>query len=209
MSTSSSKNPSTSSLISLNEQAVSPILASSSNTSWDLHADDFTKELSCSLCLELFKEPVILPCGHNFCKSCLEAIWNKKGVFCPECHVNVPERKFIINQALEKMAEKIKTFHVGGQQQKCMEHGEPLTLYWKPQGKLACFTCREAQMPKDQCSQFLLIPDAVQMYTVNETLRPWSPSTVPRASQREASEGCFSRSPLNILRYFSSSATLQ
>ncbi|ETE58425.1 Tripartite motif-containing protein 69, partial [Ophiophagus hannah] len=165
MSTSTSKNPSTSSLISLNEQAVSPILASSSNTSWDLNADDFTKELSCSLCLELFKEPVILPCGHNFCKPCLEAIWNKKGVFCPECHINVPDRKFIINQALEKMAEKIKTCHVGGQQQKCMEHGEPLTLYWKPRGTLACFTCREAQMPKDQCTQFLLIPDAVQIYT--------------------------------------------
>ncbi|KAG8144979.1 hypothetical protein E2320_013367 [Naja naja] len=165
MSTSTSKNPSTSSLISLNERAVSPILASSSNTSWDLNADDFTKELSCSLCLELFKEPVILPCGHNFCKPCLEAIWNKKGVFCPECHINVPDRKFIINQALEKMAEKIKACHVGGQQQKCMEHGEPLTLYWKPQGTLACFTCREAQMPKDQCTQFLLIPDAVQIYT--------------------------------------------
>ncbi|XP_013911019.1 PREDICTED: E3 ubiquitin-protein ligase TRIM69 [Thamnophis sirtalis] len=165
MSTSSSKIPSTSSLISLNERTVSPILASSSNTSWDLNADDFTKELSCSLCLELFQEPVILPCGHNFCKPCLEAIWNKKGVFCPECHISVPDRKFIINQALKKMAEKIKTFHVGGQQQKCMEHGEPLTLYWKPQGKLACFTCREAQVPKDQCTQFLLIPDAVQIYT--------------------------------------------
>ncbi|XP_058012049.1 E3 ubiquitin-protein ligase TRIM69 [Ahaetulla prasina] len=165
MSTSTSKNPSTSSLISLNDRAVSPILASSSNTSWDLSADDFTKELSCPLCLELFKEPVILPCGHNFCKPCLEAIWNRKGVFCPECNANVPDHKLIINQALEKMAEKVKAFHVGGQQQKCMEHGEPLTLYWKPQGKLACFTCREAQMPKDQCTQFLLIPDAVQIYT--------------------------------------------
>ncbi|KAM6426725.1 E3 ubiquitin-protein ligase TRIM69 [Liasis olivaceus] len=165
MSTSTSKNPSTSSFTSLNEREASPVLASSSNTSWELRADDFTKELSCALCLELFKEPVILPCGHNFCKLCLETIWDRKGIFCPECHINIPDRTFIVNRALEKMAEKIKTFHVGCQQQKCLEHSEPLTLYWKPQEKLACFTCREAHIPKDQCTQFLLIPDAVQIYT--------------------------------------------
>ncbi|XP_044306479.1 E3 ubiquitin-protein ligase TRIM69 isoform X1 [Varanus komodoensis] len=165
MSTSTSKNPSMSSATSVNDRTTSPVVASSSTTSWDLHADDFTKDLSCSLCLELFREPVILCCGHNFCKHCLEATWAKKGVFCPECHGNVPDRQYIPNTALEKMADRVKAFHVGCQQQKCIEHSEPLTLYWKPQEKLACFTCRESQMPKDQCTQFLLIPDAVQIYT--------------------------------------------
>ncbi|KAH0619933.1 hypothetical protein JD844_014372 [Phrynosoma platyrhinos] len=165
MSTSTSKNPSICSLASVNEKEGTAVFHSCSDTSWELHADDFTKELSCVLCLELFKEPVILPCGHNFCKQCIESTWEKKGVFCPECHANVPEQKYISNTALEKMADKIKTFHVGCLQQKCIEHSEPLTLYWKPQEKLACFTCREAQMIHDQSTQFLLIPDAVQIYT--------------------------------------------
>uniref|UniRef100_A0A6J0USS7 E3 ubiquitin-protein ligase TRIM69 n=1 Tax=Pogona vitticeps TaxID=103695 RepID=A0A6J0USS7_9SAUR len=165
MSTSTSKNPSTSSLISVNEGDNSPVIPSSSDASWELHADDFTKELSCSLCLELFTEPVIVPCGHNFCKRCLEALWEKKGIFCPECHASVPDQKYIGNKTLEKMADKIKTLHVGCRQQKCIEHSEPLTLYWKPEGKLACFTCRETQTPRDQSTQFLLIPDAVQIYT--------------------------------------------
>ncbi|XP_061451085.1 E3 ubiquitin-protein ligase TRIM69 [Rhineura floridana] len=165
MSTSTSKNPSTTSFTSVNEREASTVIASSSNTSWELHADDFTKELSCVICLELFREPVILSCGHNFCKPCLETVWEEKGVFCPQCHSNVPDQKYIANKALEKMANKIKTFHVGCQQQKCLEHSEPLTLYWKPQEKLACFSCRESQIPKDQSTQFLLIPDAVQIYT--------------------------------------------
>ncbi|XP_066492228.1 E3 ubiquitin-protein ligase TRIM69 [Tiliqua scincoides] len=165
MSSSTSRNPSTSSLTSINEKELTSVNATASETSCELRPEDFTRELSCILCLELFKEPVILPCGHNFCKHCLENIWLRKGVFCPECQVKLPERKYIANKPLEKMAERIKAFHVGSNQQKCLEHSEPLTLYWKPHGKLACFSCREAQKPKDQSTQFILVPDAVQIYT--------------------------------------------
>ncbi|KGL73883.1 E3 ubiquitin/ISG15 ligase TRIM25, partial [Tinamus guttatus] len=31
--------------------------------------------LSCTICLKWFTEPLILPCGHNFCKSCLTNAW--------------------------------------------------------------------------------------------------------------------------------------
>ncbi|XP_076456814.1 uncharacterized protein LOC143291086 isoform X2 [Babylonia areolata] len=30
-----------------------------------------TEELTCSICLELFEEPVLLPCAHTFCRQCL------------------------------------------------------------------------------------------------------------------------------------------
>ncbi|XP_069765091.1 tripartite motif-containing protein 54-like isoform X2 [Narcine bancroftii] len=43
------------------------------------------KELSCPVCLELFTPPVLeLPCGHNYCKQCIEAT-----LFSQNCtHVN-------------------------------------------------------------------------------------------------------------------------
>ncbi|XP_030915774.1 E3 ubiquitin-protein ligase TRIM47 [Geospiza fortis] len=49
------------------------------------------EKLVCSICLELFRVPVTLPCGHNFCKRCISDHWDKKrqepepSITCPEC----------------------------------------------------------------------------------------------------------------------------
>ncbi|KAM6174761.1 E3 ubiquitin/ISG15 ligase TRIM25 [Erethizon dorsatum] len=45
------------------------------------------EELSCCICLELFKEPVTTPCGHNFCMTCLDETWAVQGApyQCPQC----------------------------------------------------------------------------------------------------------------------------
>ncbi|XP_028681541.1 E3 ubiquitin-protein ligase rnf168 [Erpetoichthys calabaricus] len=50
---------------------------------------EMPQELSCPVCLEIFLEPVTLPCSHNFCKSCfLEAI-DKTNLCCPLCRKRV------------------------------------------------------------------------------------------------------------------------
>ncbi|XP_077997173.1 tripartite motif-containing protein 2-like [Glandiceps talaboti] len=42
--------------------------------------------LCCTICLEQFKDPKILPCLHTFCESCLETLYKKKGSLeCPSC----------------------------------------------------------------------------------------------------------------------------
>uniref|UniRef100_A0A8C5SXH4 RING-type domain-containing protein n=1 Tax=Laticauda laticaudata TaxID=8630 RepID=A0A8C5SXH4_LATLA len=35
----------------------------------------FAEDLSCSICLELFSDPVILECGHNYCQVCITRFW--------------------------------------------------------------------------------------------------------------------------------------
>uniref|UniRef100_A0A8C6TV85 RING-type domain-containing protein n=1 Tax=Neogobius melanostomus TaxID=47308 RepID=A0A8C6TV85_9GOBI len=32
-------------------------------------------ELSCPVCCEIFKDPVVLKCSHSFCSSCLLEFW--------------------------------------------------------------------------------------------------------------------------------------
>uniref|UniRef100_A0A3B4VLD4 E3 ubiquitin-protein ligase TRIM21-like n=1 Tax=Seriola dumerili TaxID=41447 RepID=A0A3B4VLD4_SERDU len=40
----------------------------------------------CSICLDVFTDPVTTPCGHNFCKNCITTHWNiNDRCQCPKC----------------------------------------------------------------------------------------------------------------------------
>ncbi|XP_030015940.1 E3 ubiquitin-protein ligase TRIM21-like [Sphaeramia orbicularis] len=40
----------------------------------------------CSICLDVFTDPVSTPCGHNFCKSCISDHWRVNVPYqCPMC----------------------------------------------------------------------------------------------------------------------------
>ncbi|XP_037621693.1 E3 ubiquitin-protein ligase TRIM39-like [Sebastes umbrosus] len=40
----------------------------------------------CSICLDVFTDPVTIPCGHNFCKNCINEHWNTSDRYlCPMC----------------------------------------------------------------------------------------------------------------------------
>lgn len=46
------------------------------------------EELTCPVCLDLYRDPHLLPCGHNFCKTCLDRLRRQADrgrVRCPEC----------------------------------------------------------------------------------------------------------------------------
>uniref|UniRef100_G3NLT6 Tripartite motif containing 107 n=1 Tax=Gasterosteus aculeatus aculeatus TaxID=481459 RepID=G3NLT6_GASAC len=45
-------------------------------------------ELSCPICLQLFSDPVVLPCGHNYCLACIRMTADSTDDApprCPEC----------------------------------------------------------------------------------------------------------------------------
>ncbi|XP_071017672.1 E3 ubiquitin-protein ligase TRIM21-like isoform X2 [Oncorhynchus clarkii lewisi] len=46
-------------------------------------------DLSCPICLQLFSDPVSLPCGHVYCSACLEKYMDTDTAHhcCPECQV--------------------------------------------------------------------------------------------------------------------------
>ncbi|CAH2301725.1 E3 ubiquitin ISG15 ligase TRIM25-like [Pelobates cultripes] len=49
---------------------------------------DLRDELTCSVCLNIYTEPVTLPCGHSFCRVCIENVLDTRevrGYSCPEC----------------------------------------------------------------------------------------------------------------------------
>ncbi|XP_053577555.1 E3 ubiquitin/ISG15 ligase TRIM25-like [Bombina bombina] len=50
---------------------------------------DLREELTCSICLSIYTDPVTLSCGHNFCLPCIESVLGTEegsGVYtCPQC----------------------------------------------------------------------------------------------------------------------------
>ncbi|XP_026087280.1 zinc-binding protein A33-like [Carassius auratus] len=69
-----------------------------------------TKELQCSICLDVFTDPVTAPCGHNYCKTCLNKYWDKSQTCnCPYCKETFNQRPDLkINITLRELIEHYK-----------------------------------------------------------------------------------------------------
>ncbi|XP_030668221.1 LON peptidase N-terminal domain and RING finger protein 1 isoform X1 [Nomascus leucogenys] len=66
-------------------------------------------DFECSLCMRLFFEPVTTPCGHSFCKNCLERCLDH-APYCPLCKESLKEyladRRYCVTQLLEELIVK-------------------------------------------------------------------------------------------------------
>ncbi|KAK9958086.1 hypothetical protein ABG768_012265 [Culter alburnus] len=69
-----------------------------------------TEELQCSICLNVFTDPVSTPCGHNFCKTCLNKYWNNSQTCnCPYCKETFKIRPDLkINTTLREVVDHYK-----------------------------------------------------------------------------------------------------
>ncbi|XP_041642056.1 E3 ubiquitin-protein ligase TRIM39 [Cheilinus undulatus] len=79
------------------------------------------EQFTCSICLDVFNNPVSTPCGHSFCQACISAYWDggrrggrgggegTKVYLCPLCKESFRKRPELhINRTLKEITEQFK-----------------------------------------------------------------------------------------------------
>ena len=109
------------------------------------------KEITCPLCLDIFKEPKKLPCDHVYCKECLEGLLHSgtSGIIsCPECrfHTQPPHNKvsnyptaFRVNRLIEVLLQVNEPPHSSTENVStmCIKHTTEKLVYF-------CETCKKS-----------------------------------------------------------------
>lgn len=122
------------------------------------------QELSCPVCCEIFKDPVVLKCSHSFCRDCLQQFWNKKKARreCPICRRKCSLTEPTVSLTLKNVADTFlrererKTGPAGtgavgtGEEtdiveEECVTHGEVLKLFCLDDFEVLCWVCHTSK----------------------------------------------------------------
>ncbi|XP_039221883.1 zinc finger protein RFP-like isoform X2 [Crotalus tigris] len=144
-------------------EVKSPMAASGEETA----LEQLGQEATCPLCLDLFQQPMVLPCGHNFCRDCLARLGAEAS--CPQCRARVEPGSACPSQALANIVGLVKGLRLlrGAQEgssgpQLCQEHQQPLQTFCSSENRLLCASC----LGGHQGHPLLSLPEAAQEYKV-------------------------------------------
>uniref|UniRef100_A0A8C4TKT4 Tripartite motif-containing protein 16-like n=1 Tax=Erpetoichthys calabaricus TaxID=27687 RepID=A0A8C4TKT4_ERPCA len=104
----------------------------------------------CTVCLDVLKKPVTIPCGHSYCMNCINGYWDQLAIagrcICPQCRMEfVPRPKLYRNTTLHGLLENIRTAasNITQSQSYAGPHDVPCDVCTerKQKAKKTCMTC--------------------------------------------------------------------
>ncbi|KAI4529780.1 hypothetical protein MG293_019636 [Ovis ammon polii] len=126
----------------------------------------FQSELTCSICMNCFLDPVTIDCGHSFCRPCLSLCWEEGQTprSCPECRGLSEKPDFKTNIALKRLASLARQARAdhdhSSEEQICVTHQEAKGLFCEADQTLLCGPCSEC--PEHAAHSHSLIPRAAE-----------------------------------------------
>uniref|UniRef100_A0A8C6T656 Uncharacterized protein n=1 Tax=Neogobius melanostomus TaxID=47308 RepID=A0A8C6T656_9GOBI len=116
-------------------------------------------DFNCPVCLEVYKNPVVLSCCHSFCKACLQDWWTQKVTReCPVCKRRSsrtdPPCNLVLKNLCEAFSQQLTLGETSAQASEqlpeqpvplCPQHKEKLQLYCVDHHQLVCLVCRDSR----------------------------------------------------------------
>ncbi|XP_056664484.1 probable E3 ubiquitin-protein ligase TRIML1 [Monodelphis domestica] len=109
--------------------------------------ENLKADLTCSICLGYFTDPVIVKCGHNFCRVCLLRCREEADAAfkCPECRGVIEDSDVVPNRKLENLSMTGKRLRPHLLQSitlaLCDQHGEKEKFFCEEDQRLLCASC--------------------------------------------------------------------
>lgn len=106
------------------------------------------ENLCCVVCQDIFQQPVLLTCGHSFCKSCLHRWWiQKTSPECPLCKKISFQRDPPLNVALKNLSEaySLEKSDRASAAGLCSQHSESLGFFCVDHQQPVCAACLHSE----------------------------------------------------------------
>ncbi|XP_053286277.1 nuclear factor 7, brain [Pleuronectes platessa] len=137
-------------------------------------ASRLEEDLCCSVCQDVFRDPVVLSCSHSFCKECVKNWWKDKVVKeCPLCKRRSSKNEPPFNLVLKNLCESfLQERDQSSSHALCSLHSERLRLFCLDHQQPVCVICRDSEKHTDH--RFRPIDEAAQQHRkqLQETLEP-------------------------------------
>ncbi|XP_076152616.1 zinc-binding protein A33-like [Alosa pseudoharengus] len=117
------------------------------------------EDLSCPICCDIFRDPVVLKCSHSFCSTCLQQYWGQKHAArsCPLCRtesLDEPVASLTLKNLCDSLIEEGISMPPDTREEcepgeLCRYHGERLKLFCLLDREPICVICHTSRKHKN------------------------------------------------------------